>query len=136
MIIRKYQIEDYEEVFKLWKACGLDLGTSDSKEEVQKLVIKNPNTSLIGVEDERVVASVFGGYDGRRGLVHHLAVDPEFQKKGLGSEILKTLEEEFRSMGVVKLSFWVKRDNIGAVEFYNKTGYELREDIVTMSKIL
>jgi ribosomal protein S18 acetylase RimI-like enzyme len=50
--------------------------------------------------------------------------------------MLKVLEEEFRSMGVVKLSFWVKRNNIGVVEFYNKAGYELRDDIVTMSKVL
>lgn len=136
MIIRKYSDRDYDEVFNLWKDCGLELGVSDSREEILKLVERNPNTSLVGVENGIIVAAVLGGFDGRRGLVHHLAVKPELQKKGYGSEILKVLEEEFRSMGVVKLSFWVKRNNIGVVEFNRKAGYELRDDIVTMSKIL
>jgi ribosomal protein S18 acetylase RimI-like enzyme len=136
MIIRRFMAEDYDEVFKLWKECGIELGTSDSREEVLKLVERNPNTSLVGEEDGWIAAAVLGGFDGRRGLVHHLAVKPELQKKGYGREILKALEDEFRNMGVIKLSFWVKRNNIGVVEFYNKAGYELREDIVTMSKIL
>lgn len=136
MIVRRFRAEDYDEVFKLWKECRLELGASDSREEILRFIERNPNTSLVGEEDGKITAAVFGGFDGRRGLVHHLAVKPELQKMGYGREILNALEEEFRSMGVIKLSFWVKKNNIGVVEFYNKSGYELREDIVTMSKIL
>jgi len=34
-----------------------------------------------------------GGYDGHRGYIYYLAVLPEFQKKGVGSNILNLVEK-------------------------------------------
>jgi len=77
---------------------------------------------------------ILGGFDGRRGLVHHLAVLPEYQGKGIGKVLMYKLEETFKKMGVVKINFWVENRNLKVTDFYRKLGYELRDDIVTMSK--
>lgn len=136
MNIRNMKIEDYYEVYKLWQKCCISLGKSDSKEEIQKFIFMNPETSMVGTIDNKIIGCVLGGYDGRRGLIHHLAVHPDYQGNDYGTILMECLENKFKEKGVVKMSFWVQNSNIGVVDFYEKLGYELRKDIVTISKVL
>jgi len=136
MNIRTVTKEDYQDIYRLWESCNIELGTSDTFEEIEKFINMNPDTCLIGEEDGLIIGCVLGGYDGRRGLVHHLAVRPDLQGRGYGRDLLDELEERFRKLGVVKVSFWVKRDNYKVKGFYNRLGYQEREDLITMSKVL
>lgn len=136
MEIRRMNINDYDSAYELWGRCGFELGKSDRREEIEKFIEKNPDTCLVGILDNKIIGSVLGGYDGRRGLVHHLSVYGEYRKMGYGKALIEALENEFKKAGVVKMSFWVKTDNFSVVDFYKACGYELREDIITMSKSL
>lgn len=136
MNIRPFDISDYDTVYELWTKCNFELGASDTRDEIHKFIKMNPSTSLVGEIGNKIISSVLGGYDGRRGLIHHLSVDPVYQKTGYGRQMLQALEKRFKEIGIVKISFWVKKSNIKVVKFYNKYGYESREDIITMSKVL
>lgn len=136
MIIKVMTLEDYEDVLKLWKSCNIPLNQSDEKEQIEIFLKRNPDTSLVGVLNGKIIASVLGGYDGRRGIVHHLAVDAKHQQNGFGTMILRHLEKIFENMGVIKINFWVKKDNLKVLSFYEKLGYNVRKDIITMSKII
>lgn len=136
MDIRTMKLEDYEDVLNLWKSCNISLSQSDEKEQIVIFLKSNPHTSLVGVLNNKIIASVLGGYDGRRGIVHHLAVDVNYQHNGYGTIILNHLEETFKKMGVIKINFWVKKDNLKVLSFYERMSYNVREDIITMSKII
>jgi putative acetyltransferase len=136
MEIREFTMDDYESVYSLWERCKLHLGKSDSPQEIERFIKQNPTTSLVGVIDGEIAGCILGGFDGRRGLIHHLAVDEKYRNLGYGGKLLKEVEDIFKNMGVVKISFWVTSDNLGVVDFYGKCGYELRKDIVTLSKVL
>lgn len=111
------------------------LGISDTVPELVKFLGKNPGTCLVAEENGRVVGAVMGGYDGRRGLVHHLAVDPEMQRRGIGAALMKELEDRYREMGVVKYHLWIEDNSEAIIDFYRNIGCELR-DLITMSKTL
>jgi ribosomal protein S18 acetylase RimI-like enzyme len=134
--IRVFQPEDYDMVFALWKEGNLDLGVSDTREEVLRMYRRNPDLILVGELDDRIVAAVMGGFDGRRGIVHHLAVAKKCRHRNLARAMMEELERRFRAIGVVKINFWVQTNNLDAVGFYEKIGYHLRDDLVTMSKVL
>lgn len=136
MDIRTMKLEDYEDVLNLWKTCNISLSQSDEKEQIAIFLKSNPHTSLVGILNNKIIASVLGGYDGRRGIVHHLAVDVNYQHNGYGTIILEHLEKAFKKMGVIKINFWVMKDNLKALNFYERMGYIVREDIITMSKII
>ncbi|MFQ5870502.1 MAG: GNAT family N-acetyltransferase, partial [Candidatus Zixiibacteriota bacterium] len=87
-------------------------------------------------EDGELCACILGVFDGRRGIIHHLAVKREFRNRSIARELVKKLEEGFREKGVEKINFWVEKPNMEAVDFYRKIGYHLRDDIVTVSKVL
>ena len=133
MQIRSYRESDYSEVLELWKKAGITIGCSDQEEEVKKILKNNPETFLVGTIDEKVIGSVIGGYDGRRGLIHHLAVLPKKQGKGLGKKLMLEVEKRFAKKGVVKSHLLIDSDNKQVINFYLKLGWELR-DLAIMSK--
>ena len=112
------------------------MGVSDTHEEILRMYQMNPDLFLVGEVNSQIIAVVMGGFDGRRGIVHHLAVDPNCRNHGYGRLIMEELERRFNQHGVVKINFWVQTNNLDAVGFYEKIGYYLRPDLVTMSKVL
>jgi len=135
MKIEKFTMDLYEEIVKLWRKAGINVGSSDTKEEIEKMLMRNPNLFLIGKLDNRIIGVVAGGFDGRRGYVHHLAVDPDYQRKGYGKMIMEELNERFRKIGVHKIHLFIEKYNKDVVNFYRSLGWDIRADLIMMSYI-
>lgn len=135
MKIEKFSMKLYDEVVQLWKKAGISMGSSDSKEEIESMLERNPNLFLIGKIKEKIIAIVMGGFDGRRGYVHHLAVDPIHQKKGYGKMMMHDLISEFHRIGVHKIHLFIERQNQAVVDFYSNLGWQMRDDLIMMSFI-
>lgn len=135
MQIKKFTMESYKTVLNLWKKSGIHVGSSDTKEQLEKMLQRNPNLFLIGMVDDRIIGVVIGGFDGRRGYVHHLAIDPDYQRKGYGKKLMRDLLNEFREMGVHKIHLFIEKYNEDVVEFYENKGWEIRDDLIMMSYI-
>jgi ribosomal protein S18 acetylase RimI-like enzyme len=133
MEIEDFTMPYYDEVLSLWKRVGLSIGFSDEKAEVQRMLERNRGLLLIGKVNNKVIGVVEGGYDGRRGYVHHLAIDPEFQKRGYGTRIMLELMERFRQYKVYKVHLFVEKHQKSVVSFYKKLGWEKRTDLIMMS---
>jgi GNAT superfamily N-acetyltransferase len=84
---------DYEVVYQLWGSIekGVHVGRSDAPEEIEKKLTRDPDLFLVAEADGAIIGSVIGGYDGRRGLVYHLAVASEFRDRGIGSRLMDEL---------------------------------------------
>ena len=100
--IEEFKMEYYNEIIDLWRRSGISIGSSDDKEEVKRLLEHNPDLFLIGKVNEKIIAVVEGAFDGRRGYVHHLAVDPLFQKKGYGKKLMGELMVRFQDKKIYK----------------------------------
>ena len=135
MKIEEFKIKYYDRVVELWKKAGIGMGSSDTIDDVSRVLNKNPDLFLIGKEQEKVIAVVIGAFDGRRGYVHHLAVDPDYQHKGFGRTIMKALIEQFRKRNIHKVHLFIEKSNKRVVEFYNNLGWDVREDLIMMSYI-
>ena len=139
--IREMTIADYEQVVQVWNAAGIDLTTSDQKPEIHRMIQHNPGLCLVleyrnANAPPHIIGAVLGGFDGRRGWVHHLAVHPSHQGKGYGKLIMEELTARFKQQNVVKLKLEVVEENKHVTKFYEKLGWDLRPEIITMSKTL
>lgn len=116
--------EDYETVLTLWKnaGTGIGIGLSDQPEEIEKKVRHAPDLFLLAESGSRLVGTVIGGYDGRRGLVYHLAVDEEFRGQGIGTLLMDEIEARLKAKGCRKAYLLVKQGN-SAAEMYEKRGW-------------
>ena len=135
MKIEKFKIEYYDEVVELWRRAGIEMVSSDTINEVTRILNRNPDLILIGKVQEKVIAVVIGAFDGRRGYVHHLAVDPNYQKMGFGKTIIDALIEQFRKMNIHKVHLFIEKSNKSVVKFYKNIGWDVREDLIMMSYV-
>ena len=135
MDIRPFEISDEAAVVALWERCGLLRPWNDPRRDISRKLRVQPELFLVGVIDGRLVATAMAGYDGHRGWVNYLAVDPDDRRRGLGRALMKEAERRLRELGCPKINVQVRRTNAGVAEFYSRLGYA-EDDVVSLGKRL
>ena len=115
---------------------GVRLGRSDTPEEIQKHLSLAPGLFLVADDDGKIVGTVLGGFDGRRGLIYHLAVAASHRRRGIGSRLMDEVEARMRTRGCIRSYLLVTTDNEETMRFYEKCGWERMDHIVPFAKNL
>lgn len=136
--IRKMTIEDYEEVYNLWLSCkGMGLNDiDDSKEGINKYLMRNPDTCFVAICDKIIVGVILSGHDGRRGFIHHTAVNPDYRNRGIASSLVNNALNALKEQGINKVALVVFERNKTGNDFWEKLGFTSREDLVYRNKAL
>jgi putative acetyltransferase len=133
-LYREMNIQDYDGLLDLWKRTpGMGLSSADRKTAIEFFLDRNPGCSYVTVETGKIVACLLAGHDGRRGYLHHLAVDPEFRQRGIGSKLVNISLDILKGMGIEKVHLFIYNDNELGKKFWSALGWELRQDIGIMS---
>lgn len=74
-----------------------------------------------------VVAKVDVFMGKRMGHIYSIAVKQAYRRMGLGSRLLRTVEEALRERGAKVCYLEAREDNIAAINFYHKHGYRVFE---------
>lgn len=61
---------------------------------------RNPGFSFVAKYNGKIIGAVMCGHDGRRGLLHHLAVDNQFRKMGIGKTLLQMSLEQLGKINI------------------------------------
>jgi ribosomal protein S18 acetylase RimI-like enzyme len=124
-------IEDYEEVYALWKRIhGFGIRSiDDSREGVERFLKRNPTTSVVAVKDGRIVGSILCGHDGRRGCFYHVCVDEAYRRHGIGKAMAIASMEALRKEKINKVCLIAYTNNGAGNAFWNTTGWTEREDL-------
>lgn len=114
-------------VLALWATAGpgVHLGRSDTPAELSKKLERDPNLFLVAEAEGQLVGAVLGGFDGRRGLVYHLAVAPAQRGQGIGTALMHELEARLRARGCLRCYLLVTPDNPDVVDFYRRLGWDV-----------
>jgi ribosomal protein S18 acetylase RimI-like enzyme len=137
--IRQFQYpQDYPQVLALWSAMekGVHVGRSDTLEEIEKKLARDPDLFLVAECEHKIVGSVIAGYDGRRGMVYHLAVDSSVRGRGIGSRLMEEIEARLRAKGCLKSYLLVAEDNHEVDAFYKKQGWRHMDNVHLFGKEL
>ncbi len=130
--------EDYPSARLLWEnaGSGIQLRRSDEPDEIQKKLQRDPDLFLVAEADGRMIGTVIGGFDGRRGMVYHLAVTEEYRKKGVGEMLMDELERRLKAKGCIRCYLLVTTENENAMHFYQKRGWAHMNNVYTYGKDL
>jgi ribosomal protein S18 acetylase RimI-like enzyme len=135
MQTRDFQDSDRDAVVELWGKCGITRPWNDPIKDIARHQAVADNWFLIGEQNGRVVASVMAGYDGHRGWIYYLAVDPQCQRSGYGREIMTAAEGILRDAGCPKVNLQVRRDNLDVIDFYQRLGFS-EDNVASFGKRL
>ena len=130
-MVRTMTIDDYEEVSLLWhKIKGVSIRSiDDSREGVARFLKRNPDSSVVAVEDSRVVGAILCGHDGRRGCMYHVCVDPEYRMRGIGKSMVVFAMNALKKENISKVSLIAFTKNDVGNKFWRCIGWTKREDL-------
>ena len=138
MTITPMTIADYNDVYALWIGTpGMGLNSlDDSQEGIARFLARNPSTCFTAREGERLAGVILSGHDGRRGFIYHTAVDPAFRNRGIGRSLVEAAVSALKAEGIAKAALVVFRHNTSGNGFWEKLGFQAREDLVYRNKAI
>jgi ribosomal protein S18 acetylase RimI-like enzyme len=132
--ILNYTERFFDGVMALWAEAFPDPPPWNSPDLVisAKTAVQ-PELFLVALDEECVIGTAMGGYDGHRGWLYTVAVLRTHRRSGVGSALIRELERRLGTMGCVKINLQVQAANSGVAEFYRRLGYVV-EDRISMGK--
>lgn len=128
------KVTDIPLMLELWKDTpGVGLGAGDDEASLAAFIQRNPTTCLLMKSRDSVIATVLGGFDGRRGYIYHLVVHRDFRHRGYGEKLLREVIRQLKELKAGKIHLFVFRNNLTAMAFYEKQGWLERNDIKIFS---
>jgi len=130
--VRRFGEDDRAAVIDLWTRCGLTRPWNDPDLDIDRKVAHD-GALLVAVApdgagdaeraEETIVGTVMVGYDGHRGWVNYLAVDPADRRGGVGRRLMDAAEQHLRLLGCPKLNLQIRDGNLHAIAFYESLGF-------------
>lgn len=138
MEIRSMRLDDYDSVYALWLSCsGMGLNSiDDSREGIGRYLTRNPHTSFVAVEQDRIVGAILAGHDGRRGHISHTAVALEYQRQGIGERLVEAALDALKTQGINKVCLVAFARNESGNAFWEKMGFTERADLIYRNRAL
>lgn len=130
-MIRPMRIEDYDAMLQLWKDTPTlrVLEFEDSREQIDRFLIRNPGTSFVAEEDGQIVGTILCGQDGRRGCIYHMCVREAYRKRKIGTHLVTESLKVLKSEHIHNVYLVAFRKNEVGNAFWNSLGWEMRGDI-------
>ncbi len=133
--IRLFQDSDRSDVIDLWQGCNLVVPQNDPQHDIDLKLKVQPDLFFVGTVSNKVVATVMAGYDGHRGWIYYLAVDPDYQRKQIGRRMMAKAESALQKRGCPKINLQVRTSNQAVISFYKRLGFS-NDDVIGLGKRL
>ncbi len=124
--IRPLRLSDYAAMIAVFEACGLHPRTRsrDSRKAVAKQLRSNRALYFGAFDGPRLVGTVLGTHDTRKGWINRLAVMPEYRHQGIAARLVRTCERALRKQGMEMFAALIEGDNLASQTLFAKLGYE------------
>lgn len=129
-----FDMQAYDDVYALWQRCeGVGLSGADSRNNIAAYLTRNPGLSFTAWYGESVIGAILCGHDGRRGYIHHLAVDEKYRRQGIGRRLVDRGLSVLKESGIQKCHLFIFHLNQAGIRFWESCGWTFRQDIRVMS---
>lgn len=130
MPLRPFLPADIPAARALWQATpGVGLSAADEPAALMAFLARNPGTSFVAESAGRLTGTILVGHDGRRGLIHHLAVATDQHRKGLGRDLVAAGLSALHAQGIDKCHLMVFADNAQGAAFWTGIGATRRDEL-------
>lgn len=131
ILFRPMNIADYEEIYRLWlsiKGFGIRQ-IDDSRAGIERFLARNPSTSVVAVQNGRIIGGILCGHDGRTGSFYHVCVDRKYRKHGIGYQMVRFCIKALQQEGINRISLIAFKSNQTGNAFWHGLGLSSRDDV-------
>jgi ribosomal protein S18 acetylase RimI-like enzyme len=134
--IRQMMLDDYDRAYALWRtADGVCLDEEDSRDGIALYLRRNQGLCFVAIVGEQLVGTVLCGHEGRRGILRHLVVAPDFRGKGIARDLINHCRAALAREGIRKCNIFVLDSNVEGRRFWEHMGWRLLEDDFRLMQI-
>jgi N-acetylglutamate synthase-like GNAT family acetyltransferase len=124
-VIRDFELSDTSDVVEILRANDqLRFPEVDGPEAMRRIRACDAATFLVYEGEDKAVGCIRGTYDGSRAMINQLSVHPLYQKKGIGSALVREIVNRFHEQGAPTVSAHVTERSLG---FWEKAGFKRTE---------
>jgi len=135
--VERFREEHIRPARDLWQRTeNVRVSGGDEPGSLARFLERNPGLSFVALESGAVIGAVLCGHDGRRGYIYHLAVEASHRRRGIGRELLAVCLRGLREVGIGKCHAYVFHTNPFGQRFWQREGWEVREDLLIHSRSL
>lgn len=127
---------DLPAALALWRATeGMGLGDSDRPERLAAFLARNPGLSAVATEGNgTLIGAVLCGDDGRRGYLHHLAVQRERRKLGVARALLAHCFAGLQAHDIERCNIFLLTSNTEGERFWKRESWVERDNLKVLQK--
>ena len=134
--LRPCRDEDVDAVLALWRRAEAVPRPTDRQDALLRRLERDRELFVLAWDGERLVGSLMGGWDGWRGGMYRLAVDPAARRQGIARRLVEAVEARLRELGAERITSLVFVDEPGAEAFWREVGYVLDPSTARYAKNL
>jgi hypothetical protein len=128
MLIRAVATADIDAVVAFWRDVFPEYNDPtrpqrDPRTNIVRKLAFGDGLFWLAEDGAKVIGTVMAGYDGHRGWLYSLGVDPAQRAHGVGRLLLSHAEVELKKLGCPKVNVQVLETNLGAQAFWQAAGY-------------
>src|SRR5437867_13038113 len=122
---------------RLLRLCGLNPRTKGRESRTSIAAqLRTPRNRYLGAfEGARLVGTVFGTHDGRKGWINRLAVHPDYRRRHLARRLVRICERGLRGQGIRVFAALIEPDNVASEAVFRGLGYEIDPMLYARRKI-
>ena len=132
---RQFHPDDTEQTVALWQACGLTRPWNDPHKDIERKLQQEPELFIVAERDGLLLGSVMAGYDGHRGWLYAVAVDPGLRGRGIGRALVEHACAALAARGCGKVNLQIRDGNEAVAAFYETLSFE-REARISLGRVL
>ncbi len=131
-----FSIDDFDEVIGVWELSSLSYRPRgrDTRDSIQAQMKEDPGMFLCARAGDRMVGTIMGSSDGRKGYINRLAVIPEYRGKGIAKALIMAIEDHLNSLGLRIITVLIEDASKESMSLFRSRGYHFHEDIHYLSK--
>lgn len=125
IIIREFTMDDYEKVVALWEEAGIHYRPNgrESRSRMARELQGGQALFLVATIDKKIVGVVMGTHDGRKGWINRLAVNQDFRRQKVASQLVAAVETRLNALDIDINACLIEPENSASRTFFNKLGY-------------
>jgi ribosomal protein S18 acetylase RimI-like enzyme len=122
--LRPCRPEDVDAVLALWQRAEAVPRPTDRPDALHRRLARDRELFILAWDGDRLIGSLMGGWDGWRGQMYRLAIDPDYRRQGIARQLVDAVEAGLRALGAERITSLVFTREPGAAAFWQHAGYE------------
>jgi ribosomal protein S18 acetylase RimI-like enzyme len=121
---------DIDAVLTFWLEATAEPSTTDDADGLSALLERSPGALVLALDGDTIVGTIVAGWDGWRGALYRLAVEPSYRRRGIATRLVGDAEGWLRDQGVRRMHLIASRAGGETAEsFWISTRYEPTDQV-------